>query len=103
MIQEIKSYMSVLDSLPKELNNSPYKMGHIVKTIGMNNATFYRKLKNKTFTAHEVLKIAEVIRPQEVYKAELLEGLRLAKEQCQNGETVSHQEAMEHIRSLVKK
>lgn len=103
MITEINNYISILNELPNMLNDSPLKMGHIVKTVGMNNPTFYRKLKNKTFTADEVLRIAKILRPEEAYKAELLESIKNADEDIKAGRVVSHEEAMKGFREYLTK
>lgn len=103
MITEINNYINILNQLPTLLNESPLKMGHIVKSVGMNNPTFYRKLKNKTFTADEVLKIAKVIRPEEAYKNELLNSINNADEDIKAGRVVSHEEVMQRFRQHLTK
>ena len=103
MILEIKNYINILEQLPEMLSNSPFKMGYIVEKTGITPPTFYRKLKNKTFTADEVLTIAKIINPEEAYKVELMESLKAADKDIKEGRVVSHEDAMKSFRELISK
>lgn len=94
MIQEVLAYKNVLQSIKELMDNSPYKKSYIIEKTGMSAATFYRKLKNLTFTADEVLKIAKLLRPEEA----VLITLHESEKDRGSGRMISHEQAMEQLR-----
>ena len=46
MIQTVKNYQNLIQRIPELLENTPYKMSHIINETAMARPTFYRKLKN---------------------------------------------------------
>ena len=98
MIAEIIDYKNIVDGIANLVKNSPFKMEHIVKTVGMPPATFYRKMNNSSFTVDEMLAIAKVISPQETYFYELKQALKQSNEDIKEGRLFDHQDVIEEIR-----
>lgn len=94
MIQEVLAYKNVLRSIKELMDNSPYKKRYIIEKTGMSAATFYRKLKNLTFTADEVLKIAKLLRPEEA----VLIALQESEKDRGSGRMISHEQVMGQLR-----
>lgn len=98
MIIEILNYKNVLENIPELLNNSPYKMNYIVNKTGISSPTFYRKLKNLSFTVDEVLKIVKILKPEEAALVELRESINRGKEDFAAGRVETHESVMESIK-----
>ena len=98
MIAEVLNYKNVLRSLPELINDSPYKMNYIIKQTGITSPTFYRKLKQLSFTVDEVLKIARLLRPEEASLIELRDSLKRGKEDFKAGRVHEHQDVIDEIK-----
>lgn len=98
MVQEVLNYKNILTRLDELIRSSPYKNKYIIQNTGMSAPTFYRKLKNRTFTVDEVLKIIRLLRPEEAVLIELKEGLRISDEDYKNGRVRKHEDVIEEIR-----
>lgn len=94
MIQEIKNYKNILAGLEEQINKSPYKKGYIIDKIGMSSPTFYRKLKSLSFTPDELMGIAVLLNPKEA----LLDEIRMAEKQYDEGKVADHSEIMDKLR-----
>ena len=71
MIQTVKNYQNLIQRIPELLENTPYKMSHIINETAMARPTFYRKLKNGAWAPEEVIKkLLEFIDPKAFYRHE---------------------------------
>lgn len=101
MIHQVLEYKNILISLNDIIDNSPFKKGYIIKKTGITSPTFYRKLKDLTFTVDEVLKILKVIRPEEVALLELKESLERGRADYKAGRVIDHEDVMQEIRNKI--
>jgi len=85
MIHTLKNFLQLINDIPKILNESHYKKMYIIKKTGMSHATFYRKLKDKTFTVDELFKLAQILEPVEYYNYELEQSLKRGEEDIKAG------------------
>lgn len=81
---EIKSFLLDID---KHISKSSYKVEYIVKELGMTTPTYYRKLKDRRFDVDEVIKILQLIYPDEFAKQYLKIQLNESIKEANNGET----------------
>jgi len=102
MIQEVYKYKTILESLEDLINKSPYKKGYIIKEVGITAPTFYRKLKNLSFSVEEVIALLKVINPKEFYKQELLESLEASRKELEQGKTISSSEMRKLMREKIE-
>ncbi len=98
MIQEIITYKNIVSNIEELMNKSPFKKNYIIEQVGIPSPTFYRKLKTQTFTPDEMLSIAKVLSPEEVYIMELKESIKRGKEDYKNGRFSSHEDAVNEIK-----
>ncbi len=98
MIQKIYDYKSILASMEDLINESPLKKNYIIEQAGLTAPTFYRKLKNLSFTPDEVLCIIKLLRPKEAALMELKEGLKRSDDDYKNGRVHEHQDIIDEIR-----
>jgi hypothetical protein len=94
MIAEIEKYIEIQNNIDQILKDSPFKISYIIEKTGIKKTTFFKKMKEKRFTSEELLSIAKVMEP--VYRnethEEILESLKRAEEDIENGRTVSFRE-----------
>lgn len=90
MILEIQKYIEISNSIDEILKNSPFKLKYIIEKSGISEPTFFRKMREKRFTADELLKIAEVVDPE----TSLLRTLEEAEQDFKNNSFYSHDEVM---------
>ncbi len=98
MIEEIIKYKNMVSGVEKLMDKSPYKKGYIIEQIGISTPTFYRKLKNLSFTPDEMLEIAKILSPEEYYLMELKESIQNGKNDFKNGRFTSHENIVNEIR-----
>ncbi len=93
----IVNYENYVNSLPDLIKESKYKTEHFINILGIGAATFYRKLKSKSFTINEVKIISKELYPVEFYKAELEESLQLSEQQIKEGKVLTNEEVLKRI------
>lgn len=65
MRKEIEDYIKIQNNIDEILKSSPFKMSYIIEKSGIKKPTFFKKLKDKRFTAEELLVIAKTIEIKE--------------------------------------
>ena len=79
MIQEIINFKRVGEELAERIAQSPYKKEYIIQQTNNSPATFYRKLKNRSFSPDELLSLAKILVPEEFYRWEFEKELEAAR------------------------
>lgn len=95
MIVEIQNYIKISNSIDEILKNSPFKLKFIIEKTGISEPSFFRKMREKKFSAEELLKIAEVIAPEEA----LLKSLQEAEEDFEKGNYYTLQDVLENSKN----
>lgn len=98
MINTLIEYKEAVRSVESLINSSPYKKSYIIERTGISSPTFYRKLKNFSFTVDEMMSIAKILKPEEFYLYELKKSIEKGKEDLKAGRIQSHEEVLEEIR-----
>lgn len=105
MIAEIEKYIDIQNNIDEILRNSPFKMSYIIEKSGIKRPTFFRKLKEKKFTAEELLVISKTIEPQKwrnETKEEILESLKRSEEDFKNGRFIDGRIVMKEMRERIE-
>ena len=105
MIAEIEKYIAIQNNIDEILRNSPFKMSYIIEKSGIKKPTFFRKLKEKKFTAEELLVISKTIEPKQwrnETKEEILESLKRSEEDFKNGRVYTYEEVKERSRKRLE-
>lgn len=71
MIQTVYRYFDYVTHIKEYITDSPFKTKYFLSKLEMPKATFYRKLRENTFTVGEVKVITEILFPEELLKMEL--------------------------------
>ena len=95
----------IFSGIDEILKNSPFKMSYIIEKSGIKKPTFFRKLKEKKFTAEELLVISKTIEPKQwrnETKEEILESLKRSEEDIKNGRVHDYKEVMNEARNRLE-
>ncbi len=103
MILEIKNYIKISNSIDEILRSSPFKMKYIIEKSGISEPTFFRKMKEKKFLPEELLRIAEIIEPEEHSEEDILKAIKEGLEDVKNGRIHDHKTVMNEAKERVAK
>lgn len=95
MIQIVENYENYINSLPELISKSYYKAEFFMQKLGLKHATYYRKLKSKSFTHQEVKLITTLLFPEEI----LIQELQKSEEDIKAGRTVDFSDFKEKLRT----
>ncbi|MDC8001460.1 hypothetical protein POV26_10445 [Aequorivita todarodis] len=98
MIQLVSDYSNYLDELPELIKNSPYKTAYIIERLQIPKPTFYRKLKERSFTVAEVKELTNILFPKEAILKEIRENILNSRNEIEAGKFTDHGDFMEEIR-----
>lgn len=94
MDELVQEYKKLKHEIPSRINNSCYKPIFFIKLLGLNNSTYYRKLRENDFSMEEVELITKVI-----YQDETMLGLlNKSENDYREGRTFTTSEAMAYLR-----
>ncbi len=99
MIHLVSEYSDYLKELPELIKNSPYKAGYIIEKLQMPKPTYYRKLKDNSFTVEEVKELTKILFPKETILKEIKENIARSRKEIETGEFTEHSKLMEEIRN----
>ena len=102
MITLVKEYNSYIDSLPKLIENSDYKLDFFVNKLNISKPTMYRKLRENAFTSKEVEILTTLLFPKEVYQNDMLEGIEKGRKDYREGRTKTSQQVKDIIKEKYK-
>jgi predicted transcriptional regulator len=101
MITELLVTQKIVANFDKTISNSPYKTEYISEKANIPLPTFYRKLRQNKFTLDEIIKIIEVIAPEQ-YEYEILSAkIKVAEEQFKNGQFIEHKDFVFDARKIL--
>lgn len=95
MIEIVENYENYVNSLPELINKSYYKAEFFMQKLGLKHATYYRKLKLKSFTHQEVKLITTLLYPEEL----LIQELQKSEEDIKAGKTIDYSHFKEKLRA----
>lgn len=98
MIDIVTKYNNYLNELGDLLKNSYYKSEYFIKNLGISEAAYYRKLREKKFTTEEVTKLTELLYPEEM----ILKALEESEEAFKRGEYDTHKNVTDRIRKKLQ-
>ena len=103
MITELLKTQKIVANFDKTISNSPYKTEYISERANIPLPTFYRKLRQDKFTLDEIIKIVEVIEPEQ-YEYEMLSAkIKIAEEQFKNGQFINEEDFVFDVDKILAK
>ncbi len=101
MIQLVRKYSDYIDTLKEYIKQSKYKTSFFIDELEIPKASFYRKLREKTFTVEEVEKLTIILFPKEAYKEELLQSIEQGRKDIKNGQLISSEDMHKAMREKI--
>lgn len=98
MIQLVKDFEFYSLRIGELIEKSNYKTKYFIEKLEVSKPTFYRKLKDQTFTVKELVKIAELLYPQEYYEWKLNNNISESKKQYREGKFENARTTIEELR-----
>ncbi|MWB93989.1 hypothetical protein GON26_06415 [Flavobacterium sp. GA093] len=95
MIETVENYENYVNSLPELISKSYYKAEFFMQKLGLKHATYYRKLRLKSFTTQEVKQITVLLYPEEI----LLQEFQKSEEDIKAGRTIDYSDFKEKLRT----
>jgi len=100
MIEIVDNFVNYTDNLKTYIKNSNYKMIHFVKKLNISETTFYRKIKENSFTVKEVVILTKILFPEEYYKNEFKKSILQSDKDYKNGNVA---DAKTHLKEMREK
>ncbi|MGO3181717.1 MAG: hypothetical protein ACTIJ9_02690 [Aequorivita sp.] len=98
MIKIVAEYSKYIEELPELLKESPFKTSHFIEKLELPKATYYRKLKDKSFTVEEVEKLTEILFPNEAYLAEMDDPVADSRKKIHNVKRKQYDKLMDQVK-----
>lgn len=94
MLYEIYQYQEVLNTLEERIKKSRYKKEYLINALDISRATFYKKLKQKSFSTSELILLGKILSPEEDQALEIKKALKRSAADLKAGQTISHNEVI---------
>lgn len=101
-LEMIENYQHHLNGLESLIYNSPYKIGFFIEKLKINKATFYRRLRNKTFDVEEVKTITKILYPEQNFLTEIKQELENSRQEIKEGQGIPYDMMRKHIEKVEK-
>ena len=94
MIREIKMVDEYQSKILTEIQKKGFRIDFVVENSKISKPTFYRKIKNKSFTTSELFCIAKLLEPNYETTEEIVQSLLEASAEIEDGNFLTHEEVM---------
>lgn len=94
MINTVYEFKKYRDSIPNLIQNSDYKTQYFIKLLGLKTPTYYRKLKENSFSIEEIELLTKALFPKEA----LLMELEDAEKDYLEGNVIEHKEFTDQLK-----
>ena len=98
MLDIVYKYHSLVNNIDSYIEDSKFKKEYLIGQLNISRATFYNKIKKKSFTIDEMVILSNILFPEEAKTFEIREALSASRRDSSNGNTRNHQEVMEDVR-----
>ncbi len=98
MYKEVSEYRQFVNNLPEKIKKSTFKISGIIAKSGISKASFYKKMKNNTFSLEEVERISRLLYIEEEIQKEIQKGL----EDIKHGRVMTLEESFKELKQKLK-
>ncbi|WP_149304101.1 hypothetical protein [Pareuzebyella sediminis] len=102
MLDIVSKYRNLLANIGAYIEDSKFKKEYLIERLGISRATFYNKVKKKSFTTDEMVVLSPILFPEEAKAFEIKEALRACREDSKAGKTRSHKDVMADVGSKLR-
>ncbi|NDV16841.1 hypothetical protein GO009_12465 [Muricauda sp. TY007] len=103
MLDVVLNYKNLLENLNTYIEESKFKKEHIIKELGVSRATFYNKLKKRSFSVSEMVKLSTLLFPEDVKAMEIKQALERSREDSAAGRVLEHKSVIADARKRVSR
>lgn len=93
MIETVAKYNKYLETLPELISKSFYKAEYFINALEISQATYYRRLRENSFSPEEVTILTNLLFPKEAYEKEFLEAIEAGRKDFKKGNIFTSEEA----------
>lgn len=101
MIQIVEEYTKYIHKIPQLISATDYKASYFIKLLDLKPPTYYRKLRENTFTIEEINILTKALYPKENYKNELLKSIEKGRNDIKNGNVLTSEEIKKQMRAKI--
>jgi len=98
MLDIVYNYQTLLDNLGSYIEESKFKKEYFFEELDVSRATFYNKLKKKSFSITEMLKLSIILFPEDAKAFEIKQGLERSRQDSLAGRVKEHGTVMSEVR-----
>lgn len=103
MLDIVLGYQSLLDNLEVFIDDSKFKKEYIIERLKISRATFYNKIKKKSFTVDEMVVLSKLLFPEDAKVYEIQKSLRASRADSEVGRVKTHQSVMTDVRKKLRR
>ena len=98
MLDIVLNYKSLLDNIDRYIEKSKFKKEHIIQELGVSRATFYNKLKKRSFSVAEMITLSSLLFPEDAKAVEIRQALERSRLDSEEGRVGEHTSIMAKAR-----
>ena len=103
MLDVVLDYKNLLENLSTYIEESKFKKEHIIKELGVSRATFYNKLKKRSFSISEMVKLSILLFPEDAKALEIKQALERSQKDSAAGRVLEHKSVMAEARKRISR
>ncbi len=103
MLDVVLNYKTLLENLHIYIEESKFKKEHIIKELGVSRATFYNKLKKRSFSIPEMVKLSTLLFPEDAKAFEIKQALERSRKDSAAGRVLKHESVMSDARKRISR
>jgi|SRR5690606_10547640 len=90
MLDIVLNYKNLLENIDRYIEESKFKKEHIIDELGVSRATFYNKLKKRSFNLPEMIKLSSLLFPEDTKAIEIKQALDRSRRDSNAGLVTGH-------------
>jgi predicted XRE-type DNA-binding protein len=102
MIDIIYQYKALLDNIDSMISESRFKKEYVIEQLGISRASYYNKVKKKSFSIAEMITLITLLFPEEAKAYEIQQALKNSRKESAAGTARCHNDVMNDLRSKLQ-
>ncbi len=101
MLDIVYRYQNLLENLSTLIDQSPFKKEYLINELQLSRATFYNKLKKRSFTIGEMMKLSIILFPEEAKSFEIKQALERSRADSSAGRVREHADVIKNTMNRI--
>ncbi len=103
MLDIVLEYKGLLENIDRYIEESRFKKEYLIEELGVSRATFYNKLRKRSFSVSEMITLSSLLFPEEAKAAEIKRALDRSRNDSEMGRVTEHSSVMDRARKRLAK